>query len=66
MKVIRQIAKLLTKEHGFCDILPVTRAKVPIVRFYHREHRLEGDISLYNILVSFLFVVFTQVRFGSV
>jgi DNA polymerase sigma len=27
-------------------------AKVPIVKFRHRRSQLEGDISMYNLLVS--------------
>lgn len=33
--------------------MPITTAKVPIVKFEHRRSGLEGDISLYNTLVSF-------------
>ena len=33
------------------NILPITTAKVPIVKFYHVRTGLEGDISLYNTLV---------------
>uniref|UniRef100_A0A8C2Q7S4 Terminal uridylyl transferase 4 n=1 Tax=Cyprinus carpio TaxID=7962 RepID=A0A8C2Q7S4_CYPCA len=32
------------------NILPITTAKVPIVKFEHRQSGLEGDISLYNTL----------------
>uniref|UniRef100_A0A3Q0SHI7 CCHC-type domain-containing protein n=1 Tax=Amphilophus citrinellus TaxID=61819 RepID=A0A3Q0SHI7_AMPCI len=32
------------------NILPITTAKVPIVKFYHVRTGLEGDISLYNTL----------------
>ncbi|KAI4580549.1 hypothetical protein MJT46_019318 [Ovis ammon polii x Ovis aries] len=32
------------------NILPITTAKVPIVKFEHRRSGLEGDISLYNTL----------------
>lgn len=38
---------------GLRNILPITTAKVPIVKFEHRRSGLEGDISLYNTLVSF-------------
>jgi len=37
---------------GLRNILPITTAKVPIVKFYHVRTGLEGDISLYNTLVS--------------
>lgn len=33
------------------NILPITTAKVPIVKFFHIRTALEGDISLYNTLV---------------
>lgn len=36
---------------GVKNILPITTAKVPIVKFYHVRTGLEGDISLYNTLV---------------
>lgn len=36
---------------GLKNILPITTAKVPIVKFYHNLTGLEGDISLYNTLV---------------
>lgn len=36
---------------GLKNILPITTAKVPIVKFYHVRTGLEGDISLYNTLV---------------
>lgn len=39
---------------GLRNILPITTAKVPIVKFEHRQSGLEGDISLYNTLVSLL------------
>lgn len=42
---------------GLRNILPITTAKVPIVKFEHRRSGLEGDISLYNTLVSFSFCI---------
>uniref|UniRef100_A0A674BUI2 RNA uridylyltransferase n=1 Tax=Salmo trutta TaxID=8032 RepID=A0A674BUI2_SALTR len=35
---------------GLRNILPITTAKVPIVKFEHRPSGLEADISLYNTL----------------
>ncbi|KAK6305906.1 hypothetical protein J4Q44_G00228310, partial [Coregonus suidteri] len=35
---------------GLSNILPITTAKVPIVKFYHVRTGLEADISLYNTL----------------
>lgn len=45
---------------GLKNILPITTAKVPIVKFCHIHTGLEGDISLYNTLVgicSFPFII---------
>ena len=36
---------------GLRNILPITTAKVPIVKFFHLRSGLEVDISLYNTLV---------------
>uniref|UniRef100_A0A9J8AUS1 C2H2-type domain-containing protein n=2 Tax=Cyprinus carpio TaxID=7962 RepID=A0A9J8AUS1_CYPCA len=51
MAVIESLTKALRKHHGLRNILPITTAKVPIVKFYHTKTGLEGDISLYNTLV---------------
>lgn len=50
MAVIDSLARALRKHHGLRNILPITTAKVPIVKFYHAKTGLEGDISLYNTL----------------
>ncbi|XP_073695734.1 terminal uridylyltransferase 7 [Garra rufa] len=50
MAVIDSLAKALRKHHSLRNILPITTAKVPIVKFYHTKTGLEGDISLYNTL----------------
>lgn len=42
---------ICTLSPGLKNILPITTAKVPIVKFYHVRTGLEGDISLYNTLV---------------
>uniref|UniRef100_A0A674J6R1 Terminal uridylyl transferase 4 n=1 Tax=Terrapene triunguis TaxID=2587831 RepID=A0A674J6R1_9SAUR len=55
-EIIEGLAKILKKHPGLKNILPITTAKVPIVKFEHRRSGLEGDISLYNTLVSFLFI----------
>ncbi|XP_047197197.1 terminal uridylyltransferase 4 [Hippoglossus stenolepis] len=47
---IESLARLLRKHPGLKNILPITTAKVPIVKFYHVRTGLEGDISLYNTL----------------
>ncbi|XP_019954729.2 terminal uridylyltransferase 7 [Paralichthys olivaceus] len=48
--IIESLARLLRKHPGLKNILPITTAKVPIVKFYHVRTGLEGDISLYNTL----------------
>ncbi|XP_077389550.1 terminal uridylyltransferase 4 isoform X3 [Festucalex cinctus] len=49
-ELIEGLAKVLKKHAGLRNILPITTAKVPIVKFEHRQSGLEGDISLYNTL----------------
>ncbi|XP_068095078.1 terminal uridylyltransferase 4 isoform X2 [Hyperolius riggenbachi] len=48
--IIESLAKILKRHPGLRNILPITTAKVPIVKFEHRESGMEGDISLYNTL----------------
>uniref|UniRef100_A0A8C5LWS9 RNA uridylyltransferase n=1 Tax=Leptobrachium leishanense TaxID=445787 RepID=A0A8C5LWS9_9ANUR len=50
IKTIEDLARLLRKHQDLRNILPITSAKVPIVKFYHARSGLEGDISLYNTL----------------
>ncbi|XP_061673530.1 terminal uridylyltransferase 7 [Syngnathoides biaculeatus] len=50
INIIERLAKLLRKHPDLRNILPITTAKVPIVKFYHLRTGLEGDISLYNRL----------------
>uniref|UniRef100_A0A3B4AG04 CCHC-type domain-containing protein n=1 Tax=Periophthalmus magnuspinnatus TaxID=409849 RepID=A0A3B4AG04_9GOBI len=50
INIIESLARLLKKHSGLKNILPITTAKVPIVKFYHVQTGLEGDISLYNTL----------------
>ncbi|XP_041643234.1 terminal uridylyltransferase 7 [Cheilinus undulatus] len=50
INIIEGLARLLKKHPGLKNILPITTAKVPIVKFYHVRTGLEGDISLYNTL----------------
>uniref|UniRef100_A0A8C5C470 CCHC-type domain-containing protein n=1 Tax=Gadus morhua TaxID=8049 RepID=A0A8C5C470_GADMO len=50
ISIIESMARLLRKHPGLRNILPITTAKVPIVKFYHVRTGLEGDISLYNTL----------------
>ncbi|XP_042272027.1 terminal uridylyltransferase 4 isoform X1 [Thunnus maccoyii] len=49
-EIIEGLSKVLKKHTGLRNILPITTAKVPIVKFEHRQSGLEGDISLYNTL----------------
>ncbi|XP_048352906.1 terminal uridylyltransferase 4 [Sphaerodactylus townsendi] len=49
-EIIENLAKVLKKHPGLRNILPITTAKVPIVKFEYRRSGLEGDISLYNTL----------------
>ncbi|XP_018407991.1 PREDICTED: terminal uridylyltransferase 4 isoform X2 [Nanorana parkeri] len=49
-EIIEGLAKVLKRHPGLKNILPITTAKVPIVKFEHRESCVEGDISLYNTL----------------
>ncbi|MGH0166137.1 UNVERIFIED_CONTAM: hypothetical protein FKN15_001292 [Acipenser sinensis] len=50
IRIIENLAKVLRKHPGLRNILPITTAKVPIVKFVHMRTGLEGDISLYNTL----------------
>ncbi|CAL9707559.1 unnamed protein product [Knipowitschia caucasica] len=50
ISIIESLARLLKKHSGLKNILPITTAKVPIVKFCHVQTGLEGDISLYNTL----------------
>ncbi|MEE6459584.1 hypothetical protein FKM82_000660 [Ascaphus truei] len=50
IRTIEDLARLLRKHQGLRNVLSITTAKVPIVKFYHARSGLEGDISLYNTL----------------
>ncbi|KAM8802150.1 terminal uridylyltransferase 7 isoform 3-T5 [Rhynchonycteris naso] len=50
VRTIEELARVLKKHSGLRNILPITTAKVPIVKFYHLRSGLEVDISLYNTL----------------
>ncbi|XP_027290039.2 terminal uridylyltransferase 4 isoform X2 [Cricetulus griseus] len=49
-EIIENLAKILKRHPGLSNILPITTAKVPIVKFEHGPSGLEGDISVYNTL----------------
>ncbi|KAK4026185.1 hypothetical protein OUZ56_015202 [Daphnia magna] len=48
--VVKKLANSLRRNRFFCDIVPISSAKVPIVKLRHRPTGLESDISLYNQL----------------
>ncbi|NXU81411.1 TUT7 uridylyltransferase, partial [Oreotrochilus melanogaster] len=50
IRIIEDLAKVLNKQSGLRNVLPITTAKVPIVKFFHIRSGLEVDISLYNTL----------------
>ncbi|KGL79856.1 Terminal uridylyltransferase 7, partial [Tinamus guttatus] len=50
IRIIEDLAKILKKHSGLRNVLPITTAKVPIVKFFHVRSGLEVDISLYNTL----------------
>ncbi|XP_042636609.1 terminal uridylyltransferase 7 [Orycteropus afer afer] len=50
VRTIEELARFLRKHSGLRNILPITTAKVPIVKFIHSRSGLEVDISLYNTL----------------
>ncbi|XP_062064507.1 terminal uridylyltransferase 7 isoform X3 [Lepus europaeus] len=50
VRTIEELARVLRKHAGLRNILPITTAKVPIVKFFHLRSGLEVDISLYNTL----------------
>ncbi|KAK3609162.1 hypothetical protein CHS0354_011348 [Potamilus streckersoni] len=53
VEIIETISKRLKTHKGLYGVFPITTAKVPIVKFIHRASKLEGDISLYNLLGQF-------------
>ncbi|XP_076309141.1 terminal uridylyltransferase 7-like [Tachypleus tridentatus] len=48
--IIEKLAEKLHHKWGLTNIVAITTAKVPIVKFMDKLTRLEGDISLYNVL----------------
>ena len=49
---IDNMARKLMHRRQLFNVISIPTAKVPIVKFTDRETRLDGDISLYNTLVS--------------
>jgi terminal uridylyltransferase len=52
VEIIEELGRRLRKHRTFYNVLPIVTAKVPIVKFKHRPSQLDGDISLYNTLVT--------------
>lgn len=50
MKVIEDLQDKLKKLVVLSNLVPITTAKVPILKFFHKPSRLEGDVSIYNTL----------------
>lgn len=50
VKVIEDLQEKLKKFCELSNLVPVTTAKVPILKFYHIQSEFEGDISIYNTL----------------
>jgi terminal uridylyltransferase len=50
VKVIEDLQDKLKKLGVMRNLVPITTAKVPILKFYHTPSELEGDMSIYNTL----------------
>jgi len=50
VKVIEDLQEKLKKFHELSNLVPITTAKVPILKFFHKQSEFDGDISIYNIL----------------
>lgn len=48
--IVKKLAGCLSGLPQLSSILPITTAKVPIVKFSHRSLQVDGDISVYNTL----------------
>jgi hypothetical protein len=57
VEIIENLATKLKTHKGLYNVFAITTAKVPIVKFKHRKSQIEGDISLYNTLVSYLMFI---------
>lgn len=47
---VEQLGAYLKKFKAINEVLVISTAKVPIVKFTHKNTRIDGDISLYNVL----------------
>ena len=50
--LVEELSGHLLKMRGVTKVLPITAAKVPIVKLFHGKFNIEADISLYNVLAS--------------
>ena len=50
--VMEKLTNTLKRNRDLYNVVSIPTAKVPIVKFRHRPAQLDGDISLYNTLVS--------------
>lgn len=64
MEIIETLAAKLMQKRGLYRIISIPTAKVPIVKFTDRDLRLEGDISLYNTLVSSCTIIPLHILFA--
>ena len=48
IECITQLAKILRNNHECSNVVAITGAKVPIVKFFLRHAKVEADISMYN------------------
>jgi len=48
--LVEELASHLSTMKGVTRVLPITGAKVPIVKLFHKKFNIEADISLYNVL----------------
>lgn len=47
---VHALARLLRSKRSLVDVIAISSAKVPIVKFRHSATRIESDISVYNLL----------------
>ena len=52
VSLVEELSDHLLKMQGVTKVLPITAAKVPIVKLFHGKFNIEADISLYNVLAS--------------
>jgi terminal uridylyltransferase len=50
VRIIEDLQDMLKKLGVMINLVPITTAKVPILKFFHTLSELEGDISIYNTL----------------